>query len=187
YAGVACSDWSWSSAFLDVDLDGHQDILVGTGHYYDTQDQDATERADKLSPTEKNDVRKTLSLYPPLLTPNYAFHNRGNLTYEEVGKQWGFDSLQVSHSIALADLDNDGDLDVVVNCLRSPALVYRNNCSAPRVAVRLKGLPPNTRGIGARITLLGGAVPVQSQEMTCGGRFLAGDAPQRTFAAGQGD
>ena len=187
YAGVACSDWSWSAAFLDVDLDGHQDILVGTGHYYDTQDQDATERADKMSPMEKSDVRKTLSLYPPLLTPNCAFHNRGNLTFEEVGKQWGFDSLQVSHSIALADLDNDGDLDVVVNCLRSPALVYRNNCSAPRVAVRLKGLPPNTRGIGARIKLLGGAVPVQSQEMTCGGRFLAGDAPQRTFAAGQGD
>ncbi len=187
YAGVACSDWSWSTAFIDVDLDGYQDILVGTGHYYDTQDQDALEAVDRMSPSEKNDVRKTLSLYPPLLTPNYAFRNRGNLTFEEVGKQWGFDSLQVSHSMALADLDNDGDLDVVVNCLRSPALVYRNNCSAPRVAVRLKGLPPNTRGIGAKIKLFGGAVPVQSQEMTCGGRFVAADAPQRTFAAGEGD
>ncbi|MEI6390376.1 MAG: CRTAC1 family protein [Verrucomicrobiota bacterium] len=187
YAGVACSDWSWSAAFLDVDLDGYPDILVGTGHYYDTQDQDAIERASRISQAERDDSRKTLSLYPPLVTPNFAFHNRANLTFGEVGKQWGFDSVQVSHSIALADLDNDGDLDVVVNCLRSPALVYRNNSSAPRVAVRLKGLPPNTRGIGARIKLLDGAVPAQSQEMTCGGRFLAGDAPQRTFAAGQGD
>ncbi len=187
YAGVACSDWSWSAAFLDVDLDGYPDILVGTGHYYDTQDQDALETVNRMSQAERNDARKTLSVYPPLVTPNYAFRNRGNLTFEEVGRQWGFDSVQVSHSIALADLDNDGNLDVVVNCLRSPALVYRNNCSAPRVAVRLKGLPPNTRGIGARIKLLDGAVPVQSQEMTCGGRFLAGDAPQRTFAAGQGD
>lgn len=187
YAGVACSDWAWSTAFLDVDLDGYQDILVGTGHYYDTQDQDALERVNRMSRAEKNDPRKTLSLYPPLLTPNFAFRNRGNLTFEEVGRRWGFDSVQVSHSIALADLDHDGDLDVVVNCLRSSALVYRNNVSAPRVAVRLKGLPPNTRGIGARIRLLGGAVPEQSQEMTCGGRFVAGDESQRTFAAGQGD
>ena len=62
--------------------------------------------------------------------------------------------------------------------------MYRNNCQAPRVAVKLKGLPPNCFGIGARIRLLNGAVPVQSQEMTCGGRYCSGDAPQRTFAAG---
>ena len=71
--------------------------------------------------------------------------------------------------------------------LAGQALVYRNDCSAPRVAVKLKGMPPNCFGIGARIRLLGGAVPVQSQEMTCGGRYLSGDAPQRTFAAGAGD
>ncbi|HTL58144.1 MAG TPA: FG-GAP-like repeat-containing protein, partial [Candidatus Limnocylindrales bacterium] len=66
-------------------------------------------------------------------------------------------------------------------------LVYRNECSAPRVAVRLKGAPPNTQGIGARIKLLGGAVPEQSLEMTCGGHFLASDQPLRTFAAGKLD
>lgn len=187
YAGVANSDWSWCTVFLDVDLDGRPDILVGTGHYYDTQDLDGMEASKRLTPAEKNDGRKLISLYPRLLTPNYAFHNLGDLRFEECGKAWGFDSVQVSHSIALADLDNDGDLDVVVNCLRAPALVYRNNSSAPRVAVRLKGLAPNTFGIGARIKLLGGAVPAQEQEMTCGSRFVAGDAPQRTFAAGDGD
>jgi hypothetical protein len=187
YAGVAASDWSWSTALLDVDLDGYPDILVGSGHYFDTQDQDALERVNAMSLADKGDPRKTLTLYPPLLTPNFAFHNRTNFTFEEVGKHWGFNSLQVSHSIGLSDLDNDGDLDAVVNCLRTPALVYRNNSAAPRVAVRLQGLPPNTRGIGARIRLLDGAVPVQEQEMTCGSRFLAGDAAQRTFAAGPGD
>ncbi|HEY5909776.1 MAG TPA: CRTAC1 family protein [Verrucomicrobiae bacterium] len=187
YAGVASSDWSWSTVFLDVDLDGRPDILVGTGHYYDTQDLDGMEGLKRLSPAEKNDGKKIISLYPRLLTPNYAFHNLGGFKFEETGKAWGFDSVQVSHSIALADLDNDGDLDVVVNCLRAPALIYRNNCPAPRVAVRLKGTPPNTFGIGARLTLLGGAVAAQSQEMTCGSRFVAGDAPLRTFAAGDGD
>ena len=187
YAGVAASDWSWCVAFLDVDLDGYPDILIGTGHLYDTQDLDAIERHKALNARDPANMRRVLSLFPPLQTPNVAFRNLGNLTFTEMGKAWGFDSKQVSHSIGLADLDNDGDIDVVVNCLGDQALVYRNECSAPRVAVRLKGLSPNTRGIGARIKLLGGAIPEQSQEMTCGGRFLAGDQPLRTFAAGPAD
>jgi hypothetical protein len=186
YAGVAASDWTWSVAFLDVDLDGLPDILVGTGHFYDAIDLDAMERTKRLTTAERRRGRDLLSVFPPLPVPNMAFHNRGDLTFEEIGKQWGFDSTQVSHGMALADLDNDGGLDVVINCLRGPALVYRNNCSAPRLAVKLKGLPPNGFGIGAKIRLLNGAVPVQSQEMTCGGRFLSGDAPQRSFAAGSG-
>src|SRR5256884_5934484 len=86
--------------------------------------------------------------------------------------------------MALADLDNDVDLDVVINCLNGPPLIYRNNCSAPRLAIRLKGKPPNTFGIGAKIEVFGGAAPFQSQEMICGGRYLSGDDNTRTFAAG---
>jgi enediyne biosynthesis protein E4 len=77
-----------------------------------------------------------------------------------------------------------GDLDVVVNNLNGAAGIYRNESNAPRVAVRLKGRAPNTRGIGARIWLYGGAVPMQSQEMICGGRYLSSDDPMRVFAAG---
>ncbi len=187
YAGVACSDWTWSTAFLDVDLDGLPDILVGTGELYDATDLDGLERMARLTTADRRRGLDLLSVFPPLAIPNMAFHNRGDLTFDEVGKDWGFDSTQVSQGMALADLDNDGDLDVVVNCMGAQALVYRNNCSAPRVAVKLKGLPPNSFGIGSRIRLLGGAVPVQSQEMTCGGRYLSGDAPQRTFAAGTGN
>jgi hypothetical protein len=106
------------------------------------------------------------------------------LTFEDVSARWGFDSRQISHGMALADLDNDGDMDVAINCANAAPLIYRNDSSAPRVAVRLKGRPPNTQGIGATVKLIDGAVKMQSQEMICGGRYLSGDHVMRSFAAG---
>ncbi len=185
FAGVDASDWTWSVVFLDVDLDGFEDLLVANGHAYDTQDHDMHEKqSSRIGVGLDQQIGKLLRDFPPLITPNYAFRNRGNRTFEEVGKSWGFQATNVSHGIALADLDNDGDLDVIVNSLWQPPLIYRNDSIAPRVAVRLNGLPPNTKGIGAKIKVLGGAVPVQTQEMQCGGRYLSSDEPIRTFAAG---
>ncbi|HXJ75831.1 MAG TPA: VCBS repeat-containing protein, partial [Candidatus Dormibacteraeota bacterium] len=123
-------------------------------------------------------------LYPPLHTPIVAFHNRGGLRFEEVTASWGTDQPGVHHAIALADFDRDGDLDLAVNNLGSPVGLYRNNSDARRVAVKLRGLPPNTQGIGAKVSLLGGAVPRQRQEVICGGRYLAGADPMLVFAAG---
>ena len=105
-------------------------------------------------------------------------------SFTEAGSQWGFESKNVSHGVSLCDLDNDGDQDVVVNCLNEPPLLYRNNATAPRVSVALRGARGNTRGIGARIIVRGGPYE-QSQEMIAGGRYLAGDEPLRSFAAGQ--
>src|SRR5947208_468522 len=127
---------------------------------------------------------KNLRKFPRLDAAKLAFRNRHDLTFSEAGREWGFDQAGVAHGMALADLDNDGDLDVVVNNLNQAVGVYRNESGAPRVAVRLKGLAPNTHGIGAKVWLYGGAVPVQSQEMICGGRYLSSDDAMRVFAAG---
>jgi hypothetical protein len=186
YAGLEASEWSWAPIFLDVDLDGFEDVLIPNGFVRDNMNVDVQNLIRQATALEKIRSVEDLSLrkmFPRLATPNLAFHNQGDLRFEEVGKQWGFDTATISQGACLADLDNDGDLDVIVNNLNDAAGLYRNNCSAPRVAVRLKGVPPNTRGIGARIRVTGGPVP-QSQEMMCGGRYLSCDDTLRVFAAG---
>jgi hypothetical protein len=183
YAGLESSGWTWSAIFLDVDLDGYEDLIMSTGYPFDTQDLDASARIKALGPMGKN-LKYKILMYPKLRLPRMAYRNLGNLRFEECGAAWGFHDVGVSHGMALADLDNDGGLDVIMNSLNDAVRIYRNDASAPRVAVRLKGRPPNTRGIGARILVRGGAVPLQSQEMMCGGRYLSGDDNVRVFAAG---
>ena len=181
--GLSASDWSWTPIFLDVDLDGFEDLLVSTGSLYDVMDRDAATAA-KDAETRGAHPRARLSLYPRLDNPNAAFRNRGDLTFEDVSRAWNFDARQISYGMALADLDNDGDLDVAINCANAAPLIYLNNASAPRVAVRLQGQPPNTHGIGAKVTLRNGASPLQFQEIIAGGRYMSGGQPMRTFAAG---
>ncbi len=181
-AGVAASDWSWTPIFLDVDLDGYEDLLISNGHLHDVNDRDVAESVPPQAGQVIPQTKSTLNRYPPLNPAKYAFRNRGDGTFEDVGSAWHFDSPQMGHGMALSDIDNDGDLDVIMNALNGEPLIFRNDSQAPRIAVRLKGCSPNTRGIGARIVVSGGPV-TQSQEMICGGHYLSGDDPIRAFAA----
>lgn len=188
-AGVEASEWSWGPLILDIDLDGFEDLLVPNGQWRDFQDGDGARRIAEAqrrgalkSPAQISEMVKS---FPKLSTPNVAFRNRGDATFEEVSRAWGFNVDSMSQGAAVGDLDGDGDLDVVMNDLMDAPAFYRNNASAPRIFVRLKGKPPNTRGIGASVTVRAVGLPDQTQEIIAGGRYLSGDEPVRSFATGR--
>jgi hypothetical protein len=186
FSGVEASGWSWSVLFLDVDLDGYEDILIGTGHEHDFLDSDTQIRLQQYRDT--TDWRTWRFQFPNLYLPNVAFHNEQDRTFTEVAADWGFaDDPDVTQGAGTADLDNDGDLDVVANRLGFPAGVWRNESNKPRLAVQLDGRPPNTQGIGAKIRVLGGPVPEQRVEVVSGGRYVSGSDPVHSFAAGEAD
>ncbi|MEK7484569.1 MAG: CRTAC1 family protein [Planctomycetota bacterium] len=184
YAEVHDTEWSWAPLFLDIDLDGYEDLYVTNGHARDVMDSDTNNRIQTLDFQTVTQKRMAMLMYPRLKTPNVAMKNLGNLKFEDKGEEWGLNQETVTHGVATGDFDNDGDLDLIINNMFSPAGVYRNEIHLPRIAVQLKGQAPNTQGIGAKITLRGASV-LQTKEILSGGRYLSGSDTRITFAPGQ--
>lgn len=151
-AGVAYTDWSWTSLMVDLDNDGLKDIVVTNGIKKDVDNNDFKIKLRSLdgNTTTADDLYELSKKAPSQKIPNYAFKNLGNLKFKKVAKEWGFDTPSFSNGMAYADLDNDGDLDLVVNNMEDKAFVYKNKATGNFLKVKTKGYKKNVFGIGAK-------------------------------------
>ena len=167
FAGVSYTDWSWAGLFMDLDNDGNKDLFVTNGVLKDINNRDV------LEDSRSNIYFKVRKDYRPELFPgtpvkNYVFKNNGDFTFTNKADSWGFDEPGFSNGLAYSDLDNDGDLDVIINNVNSVAGIYENNVvphSNHYLKVNLAGSSANPFGIGSIVTVKTGNI-TQKQELT---------------------
>jgi len=155
YSGVDKTDWSWATLLSDFDNDGWKDIFVANGIRRDLYDRDSYGKLmyDLQHNNSKKSTEEILSNLPAAKIVNYVFQNQKNLKFKKVMNDWGIKEPSFSNGAAVADLDNDGDLDLVVNNIQDPAFVYKNNSNQNYCRLALDGPEKNKFGIGAKITL----------------------------------
>ncbi len=163
-AGVSTTDWSWGPLLADFDLDGFRDLFVANGYRRDVTNLDYMQfTIDSLrraggGRVNVSNIYEYLDEVPSEPIPNYAYRNRGDLSFEDVSRQWGVAEPSFSNGAAYADLDNDGDLDLIVNDIDAHARLYRNRADVlmPErhwLRVAFEGMDGNPFGIGARVTV----------------------------------
>lgn len=161
-AGISSTDWSWSPLFADFDNDGWKDLFITDGILRDMTNLDFVKYTSGYSSEYKSrngedkvEMWKLVQQMPSTPLRNYVFQNNHNLGFTDVTKEWGVTQASIHNGAAYVDLDNDGDLDMVINNLNDGALVYRNNSSETLhrhfLRVRLVGAGKNTFGIGAKV------------------------------------
>ena len=160
-AGISNTDWSWSALLADYDNDGWKDLLVTNGYFRDYTNLDFINYMDDYKRQKgrltKEDVMEIIKEMPSSNVINYIFQNNKDKTFSNRNKEWGMTEISNSNGAAYADLDNDGDLDLVVNNINQPAFIYRNESQADSshhfLQAKLTGEAGNTEGIGAKVKI----------------------------------
>jgi hypothetical protein len=180
--GVANTDWTWSVRFEDLDGDGWQDLHVTNGMVRSFNDSDLNNQIKRIR--SRDQVIAMLKKSPPLKEYNLAFRNTGGLMLEEVSQDWGLEHEAVSFGSVLADLDNDGDVDIVYSNYEDEVSLYRNNSVSNSIVVSLKGVESNRFGVGARL-VLESSMGTQVRQVSLARGVLSSSVAPTHFGLGQ--
>ncbi|MFT5052557.1 MAG: hypothetical protein ACI8QZ_003993 [Chlamydiales bacterium] len=196
--GLANTDWTWSIKLGDLDNDGRLDLFAANGTANHSFDADLTSDLERLRRSQAQrrvadpavraqEYWRTYHQVPPRAEHNLAYRNEGELEFSERSQAWGLDHLGISFGASLADLDRDGDLDLVVSNIGDTTSIYRNGQGAGRgLLLRLVGVASNRFGVGATVELrAGGATQVRQLSPTRG--YMSANEPLLHFGLGSAE
>ena len=149
-SGISSTDWSWGPLLADFDNDGWKDLFISNGIRREINNKDYFNDI-KLRPMSKDSLLYYTNQIPSEAISNFTFKNNKDLTFSDVSKDWGLDDKNFSNGATYADLDNDGDLEIIVNNVDQEAQIYRNNSKNNFIKVKLKGGKGNLLGIDSRV------------------------------------
>ncbi|MCF6180887.1 VCBS repeat-containing protein [Lutibacter sp.] len=185
-AGISSTDWSWSALFADLDNDGWKDIYVTNGSRRDVNNTDYFKQLQKKSRFLKLSMDDIKNI-PSEKIENYAFKNNRDLTFTDVSKKWGLNLKGFSNGMAYGDLDNDGDLDIVINNIDSIATIYKNRDNETNknhyLRFKLNGPKSNLNGLGTKIKIQNKS-KIQFQELYLTRGFQSSVEPFIHFGLG---
>jgi enediyne biosynthesis protein E4 len=173
FSGISNTDWSWASLFTDLDNDGYKDLFITNGYKKDYTNMDfmnyvVQERINEKKSNEKINLTELIKKMPSTIEENYTYKNNGDLTFTKVNKAWGLDQKTLSNGAAYVDLDNDGDMDLVVNNIDEKASIFRNNSEKLTqnnyLKIALEGEGKNKFGVGSKVKVTSGGM-TQTQEL----------------------
>ncbi len=183
-AGVSSTDWSWGPVLADFDNDGYKDIYVTNGIRREVNNKDffnkiKDKKFDKYSSLEKT------KMIPSEKIDNFMFQNSGKLTFKKVNKDWGIEHKGFSNGVVYADLDNDGDLEIILNNVDEEATIFKNNSTKNNyLKVKFKGDVNNKFGVGNRAYVYT-SQNMQLQELTLTRGYQSSVAPELHFGLGE--
>ena len=178
-SGISSTDWSWGPLFADFDNDGWKDIFISNGTRREINHRDYFNEL-KLRPMAKDSLLYYTQNIPSEPISNFIFQNNKDLSFSDVTEEWGLDYKNFSNGTTYADLDNDGDLEIIVNNIDQEAQIFENNSSHNYVKIKLKGSELNPFGIGARAFVKSNDLN-QMQEMTLSRGFQSSVSPEFHF------